>query len=330
METNRTLGICIPTYKRPDQLRRCALSVIRAAEPYGVPVFIADDSTDATNAAVIEELQARYSYIRYFRNPRNLGIDANIVHVIDLCDCEYAWPLGEDDRMTEGGIATALEALKNNPAFICANYAAVDEHIAVVLKERALPFETDICLSAETFFTRYAWAIGFMGGCILQKAGWRAVDSGKYLGTYYAHVGTILEAIHGQEMTIIAQPLVLNRCGGAHVFTWSEDSDGVFGGWAEMTRRLLPLYGAAACAEAAASFEAAHGLHTLKFLCGQRADGLYNLSAFRARIRPTERSLAYKLAAWLIALGSPALFRTLRRAREQHRQRHSRPVIGIE
>ena len=46
MSFNQRLGICIPTYKRPDQLWLCVQSVIAAAAPYDVPICIADDSAD--------------------------------------------------------------------------------------------------------------------------------------------------------------------------------------------------------------------------------------------------------------------------------------------
>jgi glycosyltransferase involved in cell wall biosynthesis len=52
-----TLGICIPTYKRPDFLRRCVLSALDAAGDRPVRVFIADDSMDETNTALYGELQ---------------------------------------------------------------------------------------------------------------------------------------------------------------------------------------------------------------------------------------------------------------------------------
>lgn len=333
MDYNKTLGICIPTYKRPDQLLRCGQSIIAAAKPYNVPLFLADDSTDETNREVVQTLQAEYSHVYYAKNERNLGIDGNIVHSIDMCACDYAWPLGEDDRMPVHGIKVALEVLEKSqtpPAFVFANYASVDENIARILKARSLPLTEDTYMTAETFFAHYSWSVGFIGACIINKSLWEKVSSETCMGTYFAHVGTIFESIRGREVTLIAQPLVMNRCGGAHVFTWSDDSEGVFSGWAEMTRRLRPFYSEADCQSAAAAFDAAHGLHTLKFLCGQRADGLYDTTAYHTRIRPMPRGAGYKLAAWLIAVSDRRLFKILRRALERTRQRHSQPVVGIK
>ena len=40
---NSLLGVSIPAYKRPDQLRRCLVSVAKAASPYGVHIYVLDD-----------------------------------------------------------------------------------------------------------------------------------------------------------------------------------------------------------------------------------------------------------------------------------------------
>ena len=37
----KTIGICIPTYKRPDFLRRCLASIIDQADGLPVQIFVA-------------------------------------------------------------------------------------------------------------------------------------------------------------------------------------------------------------------------------------------------------------------------------------------------
>jgi glycosyltransferase involved in cell wall biosynthesis len=314
MSYQTQLGICIPTYKRPDQLRQCVLSIIASAEPFAVPIFIADDSTDATNAEVIAELQGRYPHIVYERNAANLGIDRNILHSVDICRCEYAWLMGEDDRMKPEGVSTVLAHLaeaSEPPAFIAVNYSSVDEHISYVIKERLMMISADCVEDADTFFRREAPAIGFIGGCVINTALWRTVDPTPYLDTYFAHAGRILESVHGKQVSLVAAPLVLNRTGGAHVFTWSDDAYGVFEGWPRMVRLLEPLYGPEACCACLESFQRLHGLTTLRFLCAKRADNLYNLEMYRRSIQGGNHAPLYRLAAWLIALSPSKPFALL-------------------
>jgi hypothetical protein len=261
-------------------------------------------------------------------NAENLGIDGNIIRSVDLCDCEYAWLLGEDDRMTKRGVAEVLEALaRTRPAFLCVNYTAVDETVTFVRRDRMLPCHADTRMPAAVFLARHAWAIGFIGACVVNKALWSRVDPSGYVGTYFAHVGTIMESIRGREVAIVAEPVILNRWGPADVATWSAHGQAVFDGWREMTDRLRRVYGDAACAAAAAAFVRGHGLDTLRFLCHRRADGLYTMAAYHARIRPSGRGRAYKLAARLIALGHPFVFRSVRAVLNWSRRYRKRRLV---
>ena len=69
-------------------------------------------SLDDTNAAALEALQAEYPFLRVFRNERNLGIDGNILHAVDVNTCRHAWLLGEDDRLVPGAVARVLGVLE--------------------------------------------------------------------------------------------------------------------------------------------------------------------------------------------------------------------------
>lgn len=328
-DPNRSLGICIPTYKRPDQLRQCVLSIIAAAEPYDVPVYILDDSTDDTNTEALLELRNRYPHIVYRKNERNLGIDRNIVASVDACECDYAWIMGEDDRMKPDAVRVALAALETSPAFVCANYAYVDDAVSIILREKQLDITDDLVLSDEEFLRTHAWAIGFIGACIVDKGLWKAVDKTRYIGTYYAHAGVILESLAGRKALVLAKPLVLNRVGNAETFTWSGDSYGVMTGWVRMCRLLEPFYDAEICRAAADAFLQNHGLTSIKLLCSQRADRVYDMSAYRRYFRDADRGRMYHLLARLVAVAPPAPFRFARSVYHYVRRRKAVAAMSV-
>ena len=298
---NPLLGVSIPTYKRPDQLRRCLVSVIEAARPYGVPIYVLDDSGDDTNGPTLVDMQRSYDGIHPIRNASNLGIDRNILCSVDTCDTRYVWLLGEDDRLVPESIGEMLEVLSGNPDFVFANYSTVNEDVSVILKEQALPLEVDQQLSAGEFLSRHGWAAGFIGGCVVQKSLWNRVEQGPYIGTYFAHVGIIFHSIQGRHVHLVAKPLVLNRCGTADTFTWQPMAFEVLGGWARLMKLLRPLFGEAVCEQSLATFEKAHGLNSLKFLLYARAGGAYGEEQYRQFILPGHRGRLYKAAAWMVA-----------------------------
>lgn len=326
---NPLLGICIPTYKRPDQLRRCVESIIRTAAPHRVPIYVADDSTDDTNVATIAALREQYPLVLHHRNARNLGIDGNILHAVDLCECRHAWIIGEDDRMAPEAVPTVLGVLERGAhPFVYVNYASVDEDVALVLEERSLPLYADAEKTAEEFLASDAWSMGFIGACVVDMDLWRGVRPERYVGTYYAHVGVIMEYLCGRKVHLVANPLVLNRVGTTRAFTWTDSTFEVLHGWDRMLALLRRIYPADACDRSSASYRRAHGLGSLRFFCYLRADGALDASVHDRYVRNGPYPAANRRAAWLIARTPPGLFRAARWALWEYRKRSCRRVSG--
>jgi hypothetical protein len=329
MTPNRLLGICIPTYKRPDQLRRCVESVIRSGSAHGIAIHLVDDSTDDTNVETVRALQAQYPHVVHHRNPANLGIDRNILHSVDLCDARYAWILGEDDRLTEDAVSTVIRALERTaPPFLYVNYASVDETLSIVLSERSLPLVQDQELEAAEFLAHFAWSAGFIGSCVVEKVSWSRVRSERYVGTWYAHVGTILEAVHGRRVFLLARPLVLNRCGTARAFTWTGSTFDVLHGWERMTDLLRERYPGGACDAGAAAFRRAHGIGSLRFFCYLRADRALTPEAWDRFVRAGPYGFRERVGAWVVARTPPAVFRVARAALFAVRRSRNRRLSG--
>lgn len=310
----RTLGICIPTYKRPNLLRRCVLSALTAANEFPLRIFIADDSMDDTNTALYAELYERSNAIVVYRNPTNLGIDGNIQRCVDLCDCDYAWIVGEDDYFLPGSVARVHALLQDAPdAFVFANYAYVgdgdEHHIGVALKE------SDGGLRGPDFIDRHLWAAGFIGACIVERRRWDATSSASYRGTYYTHVGRICEmlAAPGAVARVVAEPCVANRVEGTDTFTWIGDSYGVFFGFkamCEAVARQCPGV-AAEVRNAAAVMERRYGWLTLRVAMRLRSDRGYDIGQYRRYLASTTSNPFKRLALLLISVAPPSTFRPL-------------------
>ncbi len=313
---NKLLGVCIPTYRRPDWLRKCVNSIVAGAAPFNVPIFIADDSEDHTNDEAIAELKARYRWVFCSPNSKNLGIDRNILKAVSLCECRYAWLLGEDDQMHPLAISRIISLLESDatpPAFICVNYSAIDASGMRCLRERTLALDFDLTVPARTFVEEFAWASGFIGACIVETERWRQVDSQKYLGTYFAHLGVICEYIANLEVAIVAEPLVQNRCGSPSAFSWSGATFDVMEGFAAVMERLRPIFGEETCLRGARRFSEAHHFGTLRFLCYARAGGAYGQAEYRRVVAGSGRPVAFKAIAKGLTVVPPRLLRCLQR-----------------
>src|SRR5687768_13591003 len=232
----KSIGICIPTYKRPEFLRRCLASIIDQADGLPVSIFVADDSCSDANDAVIREAALRFPALRHRKNDTNLGINENIRRVVGMADTDYAWLVGEDDYFLPGALARAVTEVSaaSNPFVLC-NYALIEDSKAAQPRP-ALAVSVDMTVTADELIRRHLWSAGFMGACLFELRSWRRVASDRYHGTYYAHVGHIVEMLGRPDrpVRILGAPLVANRAEGPESFTWRTDALGVFFGFERM------------------------------------------------------------------------------------------------
>ena len=309
----KTLGVCIPTYRRPEFLARCLASIIDQAGDLAVEVFVADDSCSDVNTSVIEAARSRFPTLRYHRNDSNLGINENIRRVVELADTDYVWLVGEDDFFLAGALAKVCAAIEAaDGPFVMCNYALVGDEESTA-RRVALDVSVDAALTAEAFIRRHLWSAGFIGGCVIHLGTWRRVASDRYHGTYYAHVGHIVEMLArpDQPMPILATPLVANRAEAPEFFTWRSDALGVFFGFERMCQiaaAAVPALGPALVEAALVYREKQHYL-TTRYLARMRADGIMDFPAYRRHLQPAALPHMTRLTALAMVLLPQMLFR---------------------
>ena len=309
-----TLGICIPTYKRPAFLRRCVLSAINSAEGRPIRIFIADDSVTDANDTVLSELTKAYPSVQVHRNLRNLGIDANIQQVVELCDCDYAWLVGEDDYFLTGAVKRMHDLLQDVDApFVFANYAYVGDDAGKIIGQ-ALS-EPDGELPTQHFISSHLWAAGFIGACVVDRHRWSSTQAVPYEGSYYTHVGRICELLaqSNASVYVVAGCSVANRVEGTDTFTWKRDSYGVFFGFKAMCEAVARQHPALAevMLQAAAGMERKYGWLTLRLAIRLRSESGYDISQYRRYLRYNIESVVKRLAFLIISVTPPILFRPL-------------------
>lgn len=288
------LTVAIPTYKRPEFLKRCAESVLAAARGFEVELLIMDDSVDETNSALYAGWQA-LECVRVIRNAKNLGIDANICACIENASGEYVWLIGEDDLMRRHAIERVWPQLDKDYPFIFANYSYITNDQQKVFRERSVDIASD-SMAFDAFYDDLLWSAGFIGGCVIRRTAFLETRYKDFIGTYYAHVAGISLASKGRAIGLISEPQVGNRVGDASTFTWSSESFGVFQGWRKLLAMLRPTFGDRHHASAYRTHKEAHGYLGWKFLITKRADGLLGWRHVR-QLLPDETSTMERLRA---------------------------------
>jgi glycosyltransferase involved in cell wall biosynthesis len=320
----KTLAICIPTFKRPDLLKRCILSAIDSAGSCPIRIFVADDSVDETNAFVREEITKAYSFIHWHSNVKNLGIDNNIQHVVDLCDCDFAWLIGEDDVFMLDAVLKMYELVQTvKGPFILANYAFVNEDPTHIISI-ALTDKFDSIKLLDEFLPNFLWTVGFIGACVINREAWGRTDPRPYDGTYFTHVGRIVELLapHG-SVHLVSKCCVANRVEGSDIFTWKRDSYGVFFGFIRMcdivSVRIPRL--ASSMTVAGESFERRYRWLSLRLAMRLRSEAAFDYLQFKKYLLPSRLNPLKKFILLFISLAPSSVFRPMVRFYRMLRKR---------
>jgi glycosyltransferase involved in cell wall biosynthesis len=280
------------------------LSAFLSAEDRPIKIFIADDSVSDVNAEVIADLISLHKSIVVHCNVENLGIDANIQHAVDMCDCNYAWLIGEDDEFLPGAIARMYDFLKDRKApFIFSAYQYVcEDHLDVLGVVRI--GNSDAEIGVENFISNQLWAIGFIGSVVVNREMWGYTDARPYLGTYFTHVGRILEMLSTEKVTLVcSEPAVSNRAQGDDTFTWKKDSFGVFLGFERMCKIAADRNQAltTSLGEALVNYRKKFAYFSIKTTFRLRSEGAFDLRQFRSHIWGVDSIESWR-KLWMLCL----------------------------
>ncbi|MFH1968265.1 MAG: glycosyltransferase family 2 protein [bacterium] len=117
MDNKIFLSIAIPTYNRAEFLENLLNNIMPQAKELegSVEVCISNNSSTDNTKEVIVKFQSKYpNLIKYSENNKNLGVDENIIKVLEMCSGDFIWTLGDDDSIIDNGLAKVANFIKKN------------------------------------------------------------------------------------------------------------------------------------------------------------------------------------------------------------------------
>ena len=130
------LTIAIPTYNRPDKIKKQVLSLIPQLTDETRLVII-DNSSDVEVASLFNDIDLPINVV-VVRNKCNIGADANIAKCFELCETKWLWTLSDDDILDNNAVKQVLCDIKKHQDFIFINYNRNRKVITSGLQEFAL------------------------------------------------------------------------------------------------------------------------------------------------------------------------------------------------
>ncbi len=108
------ITVIIPTFRRPELLRRAILSVLRQTF-LSFQVCVYDDASNDDTQLVVTELAETDSRVKYHRHERNIGTAANFNYGLQRVNTPFFSFLSDDDLLLPHFLETAMQSLSSRP-----------------------------------------------------------------------------------------------------------------------------------------------------------------------------------------------------------------------
>lgn len=302
------LSVCIATYNRADVIGETIAAILPQLVD-GVELVVVDGaSTDATAAVVGALFQGRRD-CRYVRLAEKGGVDRDYCIAVEQGRGEFCWLMTDDDVVKPHAIQRVLRALKDDPDLVVVNAEVAGPDLGDTLLSRKLRIAMDRRLAPARRSDLLALAgdlLSFIGAVVIRRALWMARDAAPYIGTEFVHVGVIFQAPLERAALVLAEPLVRIRYGRAG---WSARA---FEVWMFQWPRLIwSLPGVEDAARRAVTPR--EPWTRVPRLANMRAQGCYDLEAYRRWLQQLPMSPPARLAALVVAAAPDFVFRAVMR-----------------
>lgn len=117
------VSVYVPTFNRPDFLRRALLSLLNQSYK-NIEVLVCDDGSSCDLSLIEEEFKNKFPSFKWVRNKTSLGACASRNILIKMASGEYITGLDDDDEFLPDRIASFLNApeLSRYPFLCSSNY----------------------------------------------------------------------------------------------------------------------------------------------------------------------------------------------------------------
>ncbi|NCN82796.1 MAG: glycosyltransferase family 2 protein [Candidatus Pacebacteria bacterium] len=221
------LEICIPTYKRPKELRECLESIIAQDEFHSgwVTVRIYDDAPQDPSYEAIKDIINLYpKQIVYRKNIKNLKTEENISQLLENSKSTYSLFITDDDSFTKNSLQRLRRLFTTHPhlTVVRSSFAIVrdmkDYRTHTLFSRDTQISQNDISTVARFFRDSDTLS----GTCFLRAtqdiAGYRRHKSSKY-----PHMYLVGKSALSGDSYYFSNPLIQHAVGNAVFWEYTRD-----------------------------------------------------------------------------------------------------------
>lgn len=221
-KTTKLLSICITSYNRVEELRRCIQSIKVTDYFDEIEIVISEDHSE--KRAQIEQavqILAKNSEldITYNSNPSNLGYDRNLAKLISLAKGKYILFLSDDDSIIDGALDGLIRRLRETEySLIFTPFRFDQEEKRKYAKDFKIPKGIDAA-------NKYVYEAILFSGLVFRREFIANIDAERFLNTNYFQVYLFLATIFRYNSNYLNILLINCNGDGENAFGKSESSE---------------------------------------------------------------------------------------------------------
>lgn len=215
------LSIAIPAYDRAESLMQAIKSFVEQIKgrfEQEVEIVVSDDCTPDDRLSQVRDYARQYSFVRWRRYEKNIGLERNLLACADSCTGEFLWIFGDDDFLErDDALATVLDKLRQGKHDVLVlNRTRRSTDLQTLISPNWMGLETSLCKpfsGLREFCLEFGFisVLGFISVNIFRRRQFQRIDASRFMGTMYPQLGAMLEAFHSRPTLLIGDPIVCHR-----------------------------------------------------------------------------------------------------------------------
>lgn len=213
------LSICIATFNRCNYIVHTLSSIVNQMMA-GMELVIVDGASKDETEAVVGRFMASHPevLIRYFREEKNSGVDADYDKAVCYANGRYCWLMTDDDVLVDGAMERICKALLSAPDLLVLNAEIRDVKCERILDASMIKMGSDRRYSIndrDELISDLGHCLSFIGSVVINRDIWMSREREQFYGTAFVHVGVIFELPRISDVVVITSPMIAIRYGNA-------------------------------------------------------------------------------------------------------------------
>lgn len=208
MKFNKLLSIAIPTYDRPDYIKKALdrlKNEIKSVPSDQIEIFISDNSSGNETKSIVDVAKKDIINIRYKKNSKNIGSDENIAQCFYESLGKYVLIMGDDDLIIKGKLKSIFEIIRDNEyGIVCLRPYGFNNDD---LKELPYSFSGyEVFTDPKKYIFKIRHLITLISVCIINKSFMGNIDARVFCGSSLVQVNLcIFAALRADKNLIVNQ-----------------------------------------------------------------------------------------------------------------------------